>query len=47
LGDWTPERTRASYSPEDWERLMELKDRYDPHNLFCFNRNIPPSSARQ
>jgi hypothetical protein len=45
LGNWTPERTRASYSPEDWERLVELKDRYDPNNLFRFNRNIPSSSA--
>jgi FAD/FMN-containing dehydrogenase len=45
LGDWNLERTRASYSPEDWERLVELKDRYDPNNLFRFNRNIPPSSA--
>jgi hypothetical protein len=43
LGDWNPERTRASYSPEDWERLVELKDRYDPNNFFRFNRNIPPS----
>ena len=47
LGDWNPERTRASYSPEDWERLVELKDRYDPNNLFRFNRNIPPSSVRK
>ena len=47
LGNWTPERTRASYSPEDWERLVELKDRYDPNNLFRFNRNIPPSSVRE
>jgi berberine-like enzyme len=46
LGDWTPERTRASYSPEDWERLVEIKDRYDPDNLFRFNRNIPPSLTR-
>ena len=45
LGDWDLERTRASYSPEDWERLVELKDRYDPNNLFRFNRNIPPSSV--
>jgi hypothetical protein len=45
LGDLTTERTRAAYSPEDWERLVELKDRYDPDNLFRFNRNIPPSSA--
>ena len=39
------DRVRAAYSPEDWERLVELKDRYDPDNLFRFNRNIPPSSA--
>jgi hypothetical protein len=40
----SPDRVRAAYSPEDWERLVELKDRYDPENLFRFNRNIPPSS---
>jgi FAD/FMN-containing dehydrogenase len=28
------------------ERLVELEDRYDPNNIFRFNRNIPPSSAR-
>jgi len=38
------ERVQAAYSPEDWERLVALKDRYDPENLFRFNRNIPPSS---
>jgi hypothetical protein len=27
--------------------LVELKDRYDPNNLFRFNRNIPPSSVRK
>src|SRR5215213_78558 len=43
----SPERVRAAYSSEDWERLVELKDRYDPHNLFRFNRNIPSSSASQ
>ncbi|HVF01112.1 MAG TPA: FAD-binding oxidoreductase [Rubrobacteraceae bacterium] len=41
----TLERVRAAYSPEDWQRLIALKDRYDPTNLFRFNRNIPPSSA--
>jgi FAD/FMN-containing dehydrogenase len=39
------DRVRAAYSPEDWERLVGLKDRYDPDNLFRFNRNIPPSST--
>ena len=43
----TPERVKAAYSEEDWARLVELKDRRDPHNLFRFNRNIPPSSARE
>jgi FAD/FMN-containing dehydrogenase len=37
------ERVRAAYPPEDWERLVDLKDEHDPHNLFRFNRNIPPS----
>jgi hypothetical protein len=40
----TPERVRAAYSEEDWERLVALKDRYDPQNTFRFNRNVPPSS---
>jgi hypothetical protein len=43
----SPERVCAAYSPEDWERLVELKGRYDPDNLFRFNCNIPPSSASQ
>jgi FAD/FMN-containing dehydrogenase len=43
LKEATPERVRAAYSPEDWERLVALKDRYDPENVFRFNRNIPPS----
>jgi hypothetical protein len=37
------ERVRAAYPPEDWERLVALKDRHDPDNLFRFNRNIAPS----
>jgi FAD/FMN-containing dehydrogenase len=41
----SPERVKAAYSAEDWERLVELKDRRDPGNLFRYNRNIPPSSA--
>jgi FAD/FMN-containing dehydrogenase len=45
LEEATPERVQAAYSPEVWERLVALKDRYDPGNLFRFNRNIPPSKA--
>ena len=47
LGGATPERVKAAYSPDDWERLVALKDRYDPGNVFCFNRNIPPSSSAE
>jgi FAD/FMN-containing dehydrogenase len=39
----TQDRVRAAYPPEDWHRLVALKDQYDPGNLFRFNRNIPPS----
>ena len=39
----SPERVKASYPPEDYERLVALKDSYDPNNLFRFNRNIAPS----
>ncbi len=47
LEEASPERVRAAYSPEVWERLVALKDRYDPENVFRFNRNIPPSVARE
>jgi FAD/FMN-containing dehydrogenase len=33
-----------SYPDDKLARLTELKDRYDPHNVFHLNQNIPPSS---
>jgi hypothetical protein len=41
------ERVKAAYAPEDFERLVALKDRYDPQNIFRFNRNIAPSRNGQ
>lgn len=35
------DRGRAAYGP-NWDRLVELKGRYDPDNLCCMNVNIPP-----
>jgi FAD/FMN-containing dehydrogenase len=35
------ERVRASYGV-NFDRLVEVKARYDPDNLFQSNRNIPP-----
>jgi FAD/FMN-containing dehydrogenase len=36
-------RLRASYGDEKFERLVALKDKYDPENVFALNQNIPPS----
>jgi FAD/FMN-containing dehydrogenase len=37
------ERLRASYGEEKFERLVALKEKYDPDNVFALNQNIPPS----
>ena len=43
LGDEGEERVRAAYPGATWERLAEVKARYDPDNLFRLNQNIPPA----
>jgi FAD/FMN-containing dehydrogenase len=42
LADEGPERVREAYPGPTWDRLVEVKRRYDPHNLFRRNQNIPP-----
>ena len=37
-------RVREAYPGSTWERLVAIKGRYDPTNLFRLNQNIPPSS---
>lgn len=40
--DEPAERIQATFGP-NWKRLVALKDRYDPENVFRRNQNIPPS----
>jgi len=41
--DEGPERIKAAYGPEKYGRLVTLKNKYDPTNLFRLNQNIKPS----
>jgi FAD/FMN-containing dehydrogenase len=45
LGDEGQERIRAAYPGATWDRLRQIKGRYDPTNMFRLNQNIPPAPA--
>jgi FAD/FMN-containing dehydrogenase len=40
-----PERVRDAYPTVTWDRLVAVKQRYDPTNLFHRNQNIPPNAG--
>ena len=42
--DW-PARANDAYPAPTWERLMAIKARYDPTNLFRLNANVPPAGS--
>ena len=46
LGDEGEERVRAAYGTAKFDRLVALKDRYDPTNLFRLNQNVRPTAGR-
>jgi FAD/FMN-containing dehydrogenase len=37
---------RDAYPGATWDRLVAVKARYDPTNLFRLNHNIPPANSR-
>jgi FAD/FMN-containing dehydrogenase len=42
LGDDSEERIHDAYPPDVYQRLVEVKRRYDPHNVFSLNTNVVP-----
>jgi FAD/FMN-containing dehydrogenase len=47
LGDEGQARVRDAYPGPTWGRLAEIKDRYDPTNLFRLNQNISPTTGQK
>ena len=45
LGDEGEARIHDAYPDRTWQRLAEVKRRYDPTNLFRMNQNIPPAAS--
>ena len=45
LGAEGEDRVRAAYPGATWDRLVAIKRRYDPTNLFRRNHTIPPQQA--
>jgi FAD/FMN-containing dehydrogenase len=43
LGDEGTGRVEAAFGRTKWQRLRELKTKWDPQNLFRLNQNIPPA----
>jgi FAD/FMN-containing dehydrogenase len=45
LGDEGHERVRSAYGAANYERLVALKNKYDPTNFFRLNQNITPTAC--
>ena len=47
LADEGRHRVQAAYPGSTWDRLAEVKHRYDPENLFRLNQNVPPAGRKE
>jgi FAD/FMN-containing dehydrogenase len=47
LMDEGESRVRQAYPPATYERLLALKEVWDPHNVFRHNQNVRPRTATQ
>jgi FAD/FMN-containing dehydrogenase len=43
IDDITTAKVRAAFGPATYDRLVAVKDRYDPDNVFHLNQNVRPS----
>lgn len=41
------ERIKEAYTADVWNRLVEIKDKWDPDNRFHMNQNIKPSAKQE
>jgi FAD/FMN-containing dehydrogenase len=45
LGEVDEAQVRLAYPGSTWDRLRQVKAKYDPANLFRLNQNIPPAGG--
>jgi hypothetical protein len=46
LNDDGPNGVKSAYESATYRRLVEVKNKYDPKNLFRLNQNIKPTTSR-
>ena len=44
ISEANDERIRAAFGAEKYQRLVALKDKYDPENVFRMNQNVVPTA---